>query len=135
MFKSDLVVKKRAGESWAFKTVEPLIWEDGRFFIAVPPGFTCDFASVPVAFQWIFPKMGTLTDRPAVLHDYIYAAELFERADCDRIFYNAMLHVGVSKWKAWAMYQAVRIGGGMVWNKHKKTCVNQYRELGGYRPK
>lgn len=105
---------------------------DLRYEITVPSGFDFDFASVPLLFQGLFPKVGTKTDVAALLHDWLYATQIYDRRLADRLFYYAMLNIGVPKFKAWSMYQAVRLGGGIPWNRMAVSDVNKYRELGGY---
>lgn len=130
MFVSDLVVKKVPHTKFSYEIVEDLIWQGNTDSIRVPSGFVCDFASVPWLFQRIFPKMGTLSDAPAVLHDWLYVTELFDRKTCDEIFLKALKERGVPKWKAYSMYYAVRLGGGFVWDKHDQETIKMYRKLG-----
>lgn len=132
MFKSNLNVQRMVGTRNSWKLLDPLIWADGRYYVTVPAGMVYDFASTPWFFQRVFPKAGGYYDRASTLHDYCYMAELFDRRTCDQLFYNAMISDKVPKWKAWAMYWAVRLGGGFVWAKHKPEEVQKMRELGGY---
>ena len=130
-FITELDVRKVDGKKFAYKLLEDLIWQGNTDAIKVPSGFICDFASTPWLFQRVFPKMGTLSDKPAVLHDWLYVTELFDRKTCDEIFLKAMKERGVSSWKAYSMYYAVRAGGWYVWNKHTLESVNKHREFGG----
>lgn len=41
----------------------------------------------------------------------------YERAEADAIFREAMEVVGVSAWRRFAMYRAVRLGGGKGWGR------------------
>mgnify|MGYP003393857503 CR=1 FL=1 len=84
--------------------------EDSSDCIDVPEGFVTDFASVPRPFWIIFPPDGQYT-QAAVLHDFLYSEKKRKRAECDRIFLEAMTVLNVPPWKRWVMYLAVRIFG------------------------
>jgi hypothetical protein len=81
--------------------------------IHVPAGFTTDFASTPF-FMW---KTG-LYSKAAVIHDYLYQSKIRSRHMADLIFKEAMIVLGVKKWKAQVMYMAVRLFG---WIGYKKN--------------
>ena len=81
--------------------------------IHVPIGFVTDFASTPF-FIW---KTG-LYSKAAVVHDFLYQSKLRTRMEADAIFYEAMLVLGVSKWKAGLFYWAVRLFGWMGYSKN-----------------
>jgi hypothetical protein len=51
----------------------------------------------------------------AVPHDFIYNMHTVPRAVADEMLYEACLLTGVPKWKAWAIYAGVRVGGGSHW--------------------
>ncbi|MFZ5719182.1 MAG: DUF1353 domain-containing protein [Pseudomonadota bacterium] len=121
----------------------PLVWEHGRIgsgrFIIVPafhpggltdrqlrwiaegkavaPGVT-DLLSIPPEFRWLFSPSGPAA-KAGVLHDYLYKTRglygHYSRAECDAIFHDAMIAVGVPPLQAWTLYQAVRAGGGRGW--------------------
>ena len=79
--------------------------------ITVPVGYTTDFASTPKVIQWLIPPTGQY-GKAAVIHDYLYSTGLYSREKADEIFYEAMLVLGVPKWKAYSMFKAVRMFGG-----------------------
>ena len=79
--------------------------------ITVPAGYTTDFASTPKVIQWLIPPTGQY-GKAAVIHDYLYSTGLYSREKADEIFYEAMLVLGVPKWKAYSMFKAVRMFGG-----------------------
>ena len=87
--------------------------------ITPPAGFVMDFASVPRPVWWLLPPWGKYGNA-AVIHDWLYASHLFARAQADAIFLEAMGVLGVSKWKRWTMYAAVRLGGGWAYRKGGK---------------
>lgn len=80
--------------------------------IDVPAGFITDLASFP---QWALALLGDIAQYPAVPHDFVYNMHTVSRAVADKMLYEACLLTGVPKWKAWAIYAGVRIGGGSHW--------------------
>jgi len=97
-----------------------LTFSDGSTRLySVPTGFVTDFASIPRITHPIIPKLGRY-NRPAILHDYLYASGDFPRRTADTIFLLAMKNVGVSAARRQIMYLAVRVGGWVPWNKYRK---------------
>lgn len=90
---------------------------DGYRLIEVPRGFITDFASIPYILRAsrTFDVNGP-SRRPAVIHDYLYCAQLFDRALCDLIFYEALRDEGVSANLATLLYRGVRRGGARHYN-------------------
>jgi hypothetical protein len=112
-------------------------WLDGLHkgdVITIPAGFQTDFASIPRALWSILPPTGRY-GKAAVLHDFLYQnlglvrinptveaeaiVKRFTRAECDGIFRDAMLVLGVSSFTAYAMWVAVRAFGWHAWNAHE----------------
>lgn len=90
-------------------------------FVDILPGFVTDFASVPRIFWPIIQPYGK-HGKAAIVHDYLYrykkiGSYKIEKSDADKIFYNAMKVLGVSKWKCVIMYLAVKFFGQSSWNK------------------
>jgi hypothetical protein len=83
--------------------------------IVVPAGFVTDFASIPRLFWDVLPPTGKY-GKAAVIHDYLYVmggklpgfAYTFTKADADKIFYDAMIALGVPHVIAVIMYEAVK---------------------------
>jgi len=94
------------------KLVKKLIYYSKSLnqMVAVPEGFITDFASVPRIFWNILPPSGKYT-KAAVLHDYFYQTHLVDKKTADNIFKEAMECLGVSKFKIWCMYNAVKFFG------------------------
>jgi hypothetical protein len=101
------------------------IWETSRDFcfyitdpckdtICVPKGFQTDGASVPKAFQSIFPKDGPYI-QAAVLHDWLYEKsgftnhKTYTRKEIDKIFYESMRVIGIPFIARNVLYMAVRL--------------------------
>lgn len=101
--------------------------------IRIPKGFITDFASVPWPASMLFPKDGD-HNQAAVLHDWLYSMlgilpdRTYIRIDCDKIFLEAMVVLGVNKFKRRVMYRAVRLGGGFGWRKHAKRAEKRKNE-------
>lgn len=91
-----------------YKVLRAFLYQlPGSRIITVPPGFITDFASIPRAFRWLVTGHGS-TRKPAVVHDYLVRKKLVERKEADKIFLVAMEEAGVSAWKRWICYGAVR---------------------------
>ena len=99
---NDLIYQTKAGE-----------------VITVPSGFDTDLASIPQIFHSIIPVNGRHRS-PAIIHDYLYVIQDRTRSEADAIFLEAMESVGVRWTQRYTMYWAVRIGGGLPWNKRTK---------------
>jgi uncharacterized protein Usg len=78
--------------------------------IAVPIGFETDFASIPQGFRWLITWQDN-TRKPSVVHDYLYRRKIGTREWADKIFLLGMKDAGVSAWKRWLCYSAVRTFG------------------------
>jgi hypothetical protein len=101
----------------------------GYGHLIVPVEFLWDGASVPRIFWRLFPSRGA-SDPAAALHDFIYASEMFSRAECDEIF-RRVLRLVMSRAGAQIMYLAVRVGGG-TWDVHTWKSVRDARHLAFY---
>lgn len=97
----------------------PLVWERPLTQIMVGTGFACDLASVPRLLTALAPPWQQ-SGRAGVLHDYLYRNDhrlAITRKGADNLFQLALLADGVSSWRAWAMWAAVRAGGGASWQR------------------
>jgi hypothetical protein len=90
--------------------------------IMVPQGFTTDFASIPRVFWAVLPRWGKYGNA-AVIHDYLYYQQKYQRREADKIFLEAMGVLQVPVWQKYPIYWAVRIGGWLAWqcNRRKKA--------------
>lgn len=92
--------------------------------VNVPVGYACDFASVPKILWFWLPPMGYYA-HAALLHDYCYdwyhrfPDESSPRKDIDRSFLRQMKRDGVGWRTRWTMYLAVRLFGGIYWNRER----------------
>jgi hypothetical protein len=85
--------------------------EDSDKYIDIPTGFLTDGASVPLLFQWLIPTLGEYS-QATTLHDYLCdhyeitqvingvpTQVKIDRAEVDRIFYEAMRVLEVAAWR------------------------------------
>jgi len=78
--------------------------------IEVNEGFITDLASTPKFLWWIVPPFGKYI-KAAVIHDYLYTNGIGTKERADYLFLDIMLKAEVPKWKAHAMYKAVKYFG------------------------
>jgi hypothetical protein len=126
MFKSKLIVEVPLIDNGYRTLQQDLIYETPFRSFIIPKGFKTDYASVPKVFWNILPPTGVYT-YAAVLHDYLYHTGIVSKEDADKLFYDVMLELGVSKVKAYGMYKAVDMFGFKAWNDHKKRRDNENR--------
>lgn len=82
--------------------------------IIVPAGFITDLASIPRIFRALIPQNGKHR-LAAIVHDYLVRLDDFDRRLADRIFLEAMEHLGVKRWRRYSMFWAV--GALTTWLK------------------
>ncbi len=78
--------------------------------IDIEGGFVTDLGSVP-RIPIVYDLLGDIAVEPYVLHDYFYSKGLLTRQLADQILREALLVVGIPRWKAEMIYWGVRIGG------------------------
>lgn len=89
--------------------------------VVVPIDFITDLASIPKMFWWIIGSPNGRYGKPSVIHDNLYAVQIYTRQRSDEIFYDSMQEAKVSFWRRWIMYHAVRTCGWMPWNRYRKN--------------
>jgi len=117
-FTTPIVLQAPTDESGTlnWKTVEPLNYDSVRYgkHFVVPKDFETDLASVPHDFLAWFVAGGR-GNAAAIIHDFQYSQPKLRQAksreEADYVFYEAMIDTGVSAWRAWLMYRAVRALG------------------------
>ena len=85
---------------------------DGKKFL-IKRGYRTDGASIP-SYAWSIigsPFTGNYVI-PALIHDMLYATNIYTREKSDKIFYDMMRKCGVGYVKANSIYYAVRMFGG-----------------------
>ncbi|RPF30970.1 DUF1353 domain-containing protein [Streptomyces sp. TLI_185] len=135
-FTGDVVVKATvAGKRWelrqefCYNNPEHLEHGGKTDRITVAAHLDTDFASVPRAFVWLFPRYGVYT-RSAILHDSLCTDESVQRAEADRIFRVSMRELDVAVVRRWVMWAGVRAGGmwkvvraGGMWRAVRSPAV------------
>ena len=95
--------------------------------VRVPPDFVTDFASSPWFAWWAIPSWGKY-GKAAIIHDFLYQHKYMNREvseivsqipvtrkRADDIFKEAMIVLGVKKWRIFLMYWGVRLFGWLAW--------------------
>lgn len=95
-------------------TLSAITWT--RYSYTLPAGFMSDGASVPRPLWWFLPPWGDRSTIAALFHDWLTelviagnpARGAETRADCDRLFRECLIDLGVSAWRAWLAWSGVR---------------------------
>jgi len=86
-------------------------------------GFIADFASIPRIF-WPIVSPWDKYGKAAILHDYVCHTQMFPKRTCDAIFKNAMVILGVPKWKQFLLFIGVKYFGWLVALTAKNKNLN-----------
>jgi hypothetical protein len=98
-----------------WRLLAPLLYDSALAgMLVAPTGFVTDLASVPRA-PFAYLLAGGIGHAAAVIHDWLYCCHRLTRARADAVFYEALLALGVPRWRAWLMWAGVRIGGAHPW--------------------
>ena len=106
-FQTDLILDPQPDRKW--RVVFPFVYEsDIAGTIIVAPGFLCDLNSIPRFCWWV----STPTDYPeaGVIHDWGYRGNL-TRETADAVYLELLLHLGMSRTRAYLRYRALRVFG------------------------
>lgn len=95
--------------------------KDGFLNIIIPESSIWDGASIP-RISWSLTGSPFLPEfrKASLVHDYIYNTGCMTRKQADKEFLRLLLNNGVSKYTAYKMYYAVRMGGVFGWRKWRK---------------
>lgn len=96
--------------------------------VVVPAGFVTDLASIPRVFWSLLPTDGAYTF-PAIVHDYLYWTQTYERDVADKVFRYGMDDMKVSTTVATAIYAAVRAGGAGPWSANKQLRAKGHKRM------
>lgn len=99
------------------RLLEDVVYQDKNGIVyTVPKDYETDYASIPRALSWIYPKDGPYR-KAAIVHDYLITNGLekkefeIESNRVDEIFREAMNDTGgIPKIRQWIMWNGVRIG-------------------------
>lgn len=115
---------------WILKEKYNRIDYEKNHYLTAYEGFEYDKASIPSVIWPILPPFGRY-EGAACIHDLLYKYNTsttmqadyryhnckgYTRKEADKLFLVHMLQDGVPKWKAKAMYRAVRWFGKKAWN-------------------
>lgn len=78
--------------------------------ITVPAGFVFDGASVPLLLRFFVPMAHPNYLQAAALHDWMIKSKRHTRAECDRVFREALGALGMPNFWRDVMFLAVRAG-------------------------
>ena len=98
----------------------------------IKAGFEFDGASIPRA---LWRLCGHPMEAPriaaALIHDWLYRAQVLDRGVADEIFNILCKEVGMSAWRTGPEWAALRICGWVAWKKnHSWDKIAVARELG-----
>lgn len=96
----------------------PYVIGDTKKRIVVPNGFVTDFASIPQPLWSLGLSPHGQYSRAAVVHDYLYWAQVCTRAQADRLLVIAMKESKVGAFDEFAVYQGVDKFGGSSWDSN-----------------
>jgi hypothetical protein len=87
--------------------------------ISLKPGFVFDGASVP-RLLWFAAGEPMLPPRvaAALVHDWLYRAQVLDRGVADEIFNILCKAVGMSAWRTGPEWAALRIFGRVAWKQN-----------------
>lgn len=93
--------------------------------LLIPARFVTDFASVPQSLWAEFPPWQRY-GAAAVVHDWLYWAQIGTRDAADLILREAMTVLGVPILPIDAIYAAVRLGGSGAWTHNAQLKASGY---------
>ena len=115
------------GRRWRLLNSFGYVAKDNRH-VLVPRGFITDLASIPRVFWRVIPPTGPYG--PAtVIHDFLYSNQPCSRKTADRLFLEGMKVLKVAWWKRRVMYRAVRVFGGVPWQRHLEVLQDEHRRI------
>ena len=97
---------------------------DERKCVVVPRGTLTDLSSIPLPFRWLAGRVGPHLEA-TIVHDYLYIAWQVMNQEkpnpcyrdyADDLMFHAMWNAGM-RFKARALYCAVRLGGQCIFKK------------------
>lgn len=116
--------KWKLTEAWAVRV------NTNNLRVMILPGFESDGASIP-RFLWslVGPRFEAKTFPAAFLHDALYESKLFSRWFADAEFYRMLIGFGASRVRARLYWLAVRVFGGVFWDRITEKDVKATRHL------
>jgi hypothetical protein len=120
VFETLVVVSPLAeGDQWFLR--EKLVWlAKSGHRVCVPRNFVTDFASVPRLLWTLLPQWDGYGPA-AVMHDYLYWAQIVPRAKADEYMLEAMRDQNVSWLKRSVVYLGMKAGGWIAWGNNTRN--------------
>lgn len=116
---------ERAGDLYRLaETYRIRLPVDGRT-LTIRAGYPTDGASIPRVLWRLAHPFQPRFIASALTHDALYSSELLPRNLADEIFRRLLREDGVPRWKARAMWLAVRGFGWLVWRGHTAASVRK----------
>lgn len=109
------------GDLWIL-TEDLVAWWRGRR-IVVSRGYPTDGASIPRAAWAVIGHPWDYYLPAAIVHDALYAAEVWPRQEADACFHDLMQALSVEHFRLHAMYYAVRLFGLWAWRHHTPESI------------
>ena len=109
------------GEFWELAADWRVVFNDVTYVI--PMGFRTDGASIP---RFLWRVCGTPLGVPrlyaAIVHDWLYSGGCpgTTRSQADAVYRDMQIAMGVSKFKAYVEWSALRCCGGSHWEGDKR---------------
>lgn len=111
-----LMPSEKTGDFWELASDWALVYDGDEY--RLPAGFKTDGASIP---RFLWRLCGTPLEVPrlyaALVHDWLYSGGdiTASREDADKLFRDIQIALGVSRFKAYVEYYALRLFGGSHW--------------------
>lgn len=114
------VLLRYDNERFPYELAEPVRYTNEITDLVIPRGFELDFASIPRALWWLWPKVGRYA-RAALVHDALYRKGEVSRVQADALFLAVMEQDGVRWRDRWPIYLAVRLFGWIAWRRLRRA--------------
>jgi hypothetical protein len=111
-----------------FEIVEPFTYQGKNLCVTVPAGTTTDFASIPKVFHVVLDPFGQYA-RAAVVHDFLYRTQYYDRAIADGVLLEGMRRSGVPIWQYVSIYLSVRAFGWLSYYDCPKRKLRKLMKL------
>jgi hypothetical protein len=106
-------IEVRVVDDTTWELLKDVVYKDRDVEYRVPVGYRTDFASVPRATSWLYPRTGAYS-AAAIVHDWLITDMLptgyITSSHVDEVFREAMKELGVPFARRWVMWAGVRVG-------------------------
>lgn len=103
-----------------------LIWFSGWSIKLFPQLWIQVIAAVLFTLSWMLILVSDRLrpwgkyGKAAVVHDYLYRAQIYSRKRCDDYLFEGMVDTCTAKWQRGVIYFFLRLGGWVVFNRYKR---------------